>query len=101
MIRIADHKNCDWQIRSFGEVGKEKTETSEKDHHYLKLNLPQLRVSKKERNPEEEMMKHYFKRKVDCHQELVSAVARTVKDDIYWLCAHLSLKWVACNLFHN
>lgn len=43
MIRIADHKNCDWQIRPFGEVGKEKTKTSEKDNHYSKLNLPQLR----------------------------------------------------------
>ena len=40
MIRIADHKNCDWQIRPFGEMGKEKTKTREKDNHYSKLSLP-------------------------------------------------------------
>lgn len=43
MIRIAGHKNCDWQIRPFGEVGKEKTKTSEKENHLLRLYLPQWR----------------------------------------------------------
>jgi len=36
VIRIADHKNCDWQIRPFGEVGKEQTKTSEKENHHSK-----------------------------------------------------------------